>query len=238
MINKNVVIGSGFSSLGAVLGLQKKRKNFKIITGNATKSGEQKNIINLPSRNFDKFKTNIFQSYKINNLRVNTKSNFISYLGFGGLSNLWGKVFNMDVEADTDSKNYLINKLEIKNHKKIHVNKNLKFYRIKEQHFDIKKFYKNLYKNKKKIINETVDKLKYNEKKKVFEVHLTNKKIIKSKNLYLACGIFSSLRLLKTLNKNIFKNKIKLRHSDMCYGIFFVKKKKYKKKYWQRIHIF
>ena len=104
MINKNVVIGSGFSSLGAVLGLQKKRKNFKIITGNATKSGEQKNIINLPSRNFDKFKTNIFQSYKINNLRVNTKSNFISYLGFGGLSNLWGKVFNMDVEADTDSK--------------------------------------------------------------------------------------------------------------------------------------
>ena len=229
MINKNVVIGSGFSSLGAVLGLQKKRKNFKIITGNATKSGEQKNIINLPSRNFDKFKTNIFQSYKINNLRVNTKSNFISYLGFGGLSNLWGKVFNMDVEADTDSKNYLINKLEIKNHKKIHVNKNLKFYRIKEQHFDIKKFYKNLYKNKKKIINETVDKLKYNEKKKVFEVHLTNKKIIKSKNLYLACGIFSSLRLLKTLNKNIFKNKIKLRHSDMCYGIFFVKKKNIKK---------
>ena len=142
MINKNVVIGSGFSSLGAVLGLQKKRKNFKIITGNAIKSGEQKNIINLQSRNFNKFKTNIFQSYKINNLRVNTKSNFISYLGFGGLSNLWGKVFNMDVEADTDSKNYLINKLEIKNHKKIHVNKNLKFYRIKEQHFDIKKFIK------------------------------------------------------------------------------------------------
>ena len=203
MINKNVVIGSGFSSLGAVLGLQKKGKNFIVITGNAIQIGEQKNIINLPSRNFEKFKTNIFQSHKINNLRINTKSNFISYLGFGGLSNLWGKIFNMDVEVDKETKNYLINKLEIKNHKKINLSKNLKFYRVNEQHFNIKKIYKNLFKYKDKIINETVDKLKYDEKKKIFEVHLTNKKIIKSKNLYLACGIFSSLKLLKTLNKKI-----------------------------------
>lgn len=229
MIHKNIIIGSGFSSIGAVLGLNEKKQNFTVVTGKASMSKNVKNQINLPSRDFSKYKNNIFYSYKNNNLKINIKNNFISFLGLGGLSNLWGKIFNLDIKAEYKRKKYLINKLQIKNHRKIILHKKINFYKIKEQNFNIKNIYKNLKKNKIKFISATVEKINYLNKRKVFEIHLTDKKILICENIYLACGVFSTLKLLRTLHKDIFKKKIQLQHSDMCYGIFFANKKYIKK---------
>jgi hypothetical protein len=67
-------------------------------------------------------------------------------------------------------------------------------------------------------------------KKKLFHIYLTDKKIIKTKKIYLASGIFSTIKLINSINKNIFKKKIKLSHSNMQYGISFVNTNIFKKK--------
>lgn len=224
MIHKNIVIGSGFSSLGAILGLQKKREKFLIITGKTIHSEMSENLISLPSRDFNKFKKNIYQSLKNNNLSINIKNNFISYLGFGGLSNLWGKVFNLDIKGSSDNKNYLIKKLKIKNHHEIKLHKKMKFYKLNEQNINLKKLYKKNFNKQLITVSSTVKRIEYDIEKKIFILHLVNNKFLKTKNVYLACGIFSTLKLLRSINKKIFKKKINLNHSDMCYGIFFSKK--------------
>ena len=97
MIYNNLVIGSGFSSLGAVLALIKKKQSFTVVYGKTDYRKDYKSTIKLPSRNFNKFKKNICQSIDNNNLHCNLKNNFISYIGFGGLSNLWGKILNTNI---------------------------------------------------------------------------------------------------------------------------------------------
>ena len=223
MINKNIVIGSGFSALGAVLSLSRKREKFLIIKGTPKFSNRNINLINLPSRNFKKYKANIFQAIQKNKLTVNTKNNFISFLGFGGLSNLWGKIFNYDINCRYKIKKYLINYLNIQEHKKIDLHKEINFYKVNEQNVNLKKIFYKLKQKNCSIINSTVDKIKYNDKINTFFIYLDNNKILKAKNIYLASGIFSTLKLLRSIDNKIFQKKIPLSHSDMCYGIFFVK---------------
>jgi len=224
MMHKNVIIGSGFSSLGAILGLEKKKEKFLIITGKVKPLKKNKNLINLPSRNFDKYKKNIYQSIKNNKLSVNIKNNFISYLGLGGLSNLWGKIFNLDITGNNKIKNELIKTLKLENHTKIDTHKNLRLYKANEQNINLKKKFKNLDKKKFFFINSTVDNIKFDIENQIFNIHLVNNKIIKTRKLYLATGIFSTLKLLNSINKKIFQKNIRLNHSNMCYGLFFVKK--------------
>jgi len=230
MIHKNIIIGSGFSSIGAILGLKKKREKFLVITGKALSKKNDKNLIFLPSRDFEKFKKNIYQSIKNNNLSVNVKNNFISYLGFGGLSNLWGKIFNYDIDGNVYLKNYLKKELKIKDHEELNIHKNLKLFKLNEQNVSLNKFYKSFNKSKLNTINSTVKDLKYDNSQKIFKIYLINNKILKTKKIYLCCGIFSTLKLLRSINKKIYKNRIQLNHSDMCYGIFFSKKPKFESK--------
>ena len=148
MIHKNIIIGSGFSSLGAVLSLNYSKEKFVIIGGKAKTLDKNVNLINLPSRNFSKYKANIFQSIQKNNLIVNRKNNFISFLGFGGLSNLWGKIFNHDIKGNYNIKRQLINYLNLKEHKKINLHKDIYFYKANEQKINLKKIFHSF--NKKK----------------------------------------------------------------------------------------
>jgi hypothetical protein len=226
MLYKNIIIGSGFSSLGAILALQKKNENYLIIAGKANSQKKSKNLIDLPSRNFDKYKNNIYQSLKNNNLSVNIKNNFISYLGFGGLSNIWGKIFNFDIDENNKIKNQLIDILKLKNHTKINIHKNINIYKCFEQDINLKKKFKSLDKKKFIILNSTVEKIKFDIKNKIFKVYLVDQKILKTKKLYLAAGVFSTLKLLRSIDKKIFLKDIELTHSDMYYGIFLKKKKK------------
>lgn len=228
MIHKNIIIGSGFSSLGAVFSLNYSKEKFVIIGGKAKTLDKDVNLIDLPSRNFNKYKSNIFQSIQKNNLIVNRKNNFISFLGFGGLSNLWGKIFNYDIKGNYNIKRQLINYLNLKEHKKINLHKDIYFYKVNEQKINLKKIFHNFNKKKNSIINSTVDKIKYDKELNIFHVYLDNAKILKAKNIYLASGIFSTLKLLRSIDKKIFKKKIELNHSDMCYGIFFVKNSNFK----------
>lgn len=223
MIHKNVIIGSGFSSLGAVISLNYKKEKFVIISGKAKTLDNNVNLINLPSRNFNKYRANIFQSIQKNNLNVNTKNNFISFLGLGGLSNLWGKIFNQNIQGNYDIKRELINYLNLKEHKKINLHNDIDFYKVNEQKINLKKIFNNLNQRRFSIINSTVDKIKYDKKQNTFCVYLDNTKTLRAKNVYLASGIFSTIKLLRSIDKKIFKKKIQLNHSDMCYGIFFVK---------------
>jgi hypothetical protein len=225
MLYKNIIIGSGFSSLGAILALQKKNENYLIIAGKANSQKKSKNLIDLPSRNFDKYKNNIYQSLKNNNLSVNIKNNFISYLGFGGLSNIWGKIFNFDIDENNKIKNQLIDILKLKNHTKINIHKNINIYKCFEQDINLKKKFKSLDKKKFIILNSTVEKIKFDIKNKIFKVYLVDQKILKTKKLYLAAGVFSTLKLLRSIDKKIFLKDIELTHSDMYYGIFLKKKK-------------
>ena len=230
MIHKNIIIGSGFSSLGAILGLKKRGEKCLIITGKVLFSKTDQNLIDLPSRNFEKYKNNIYQSTRNNNLEINTKNNFISYIGFGGLSNLWGKIFNINIEGNNKIRNFLIKQLKIKTNQEINLNHGLKLFRLTEQKITIKEIYKSLDKSRFKTISSTVKKIKFNTKKKIFLIYLFNDQILKAKNIYLASGIFSTLKLLNSLDKKIFRNKIQLNHSDMCYGICFALEKNFKKK--------
>ena len=196
MIHKNVIIGSGFSSLGAVISLNYKKEKFVIISGKAKTLDNNVNLINLPSRNFNKYRANIFQSIQKNNLNVNTKNNFISFLGLGGLSNLWGKIFNQNIQGNYDIKRELINYLNLKEHKKINLHNDIDFYKVNEQKINLKKIFNNLNQRRFSIINSTVDKIKYDKKQNTFCVYLDNTKTLRAKNVYLASGIFSTIKLL------------------------------------------
>ncbi|MDC0608762.1 hypothetical protein OAO75_03105 [Candidatus Pelagibacter ubique] len=231
MIIENLVIGSGFSSLGAIFGLMKKKKKFSLITGKIEKNDNEKNVITLQSRNFEKYKNNISQAIKKNTLNTNIKNNFVSYLGFGGLSNLWGKIFNTDFEDTYSLKEELIEKLNIKNFNKFEEYKKIHLYKAIEQNIDIKKIIYDLKKkNNFETINATIIKIKFNRLKNNFELLTQNNKIITAKNIYLACGIFSTIKLLKSLDeKKFLDKKIQLNHSNMCYCIFFSLKSSLKK---------
>lgn len=104
MIYKKVIIGSGFTALGGLLGLDKIDKNILLVNGKIDNKIQGKNLIKLQSRNFNNFKKNIFQSILNNKMSVNIKNNFLSYLGVGGLSNIWGKIFNFDISGRSDLK--------------------------------------------------------------------------------------------------------------------------------------
>lgn len=70
------------------------------------------------------------------------------------------------------------------------------------------------------------------KKKKYFILKTFDNNYIKTRKIYFASGIFSTIKLLKTLNNKIFyKKKIILNHSDMCYGIFFSSLKKKDKEF-------
>ena len=231
MIIENLIIGSGFSSLGAIFGFLKKKKKFSLITGRIKKNNNEKNIIKLQSRNFEKYKNNISQAIKKNTIDVNIKNNFVSYLGFGGLSNLWGKIFNTDFKDTYSLKKELIEQLNIKNCSKFEEYKKIHLYKAIEQNINIKKIFSDLKrKNNFKTINATVIKIKFNRLNNNFELLTQNNKIITAKNIYLACGIFSTIKLLKSLDEKKFLNKkIQLNHSNMCYCIFFSLKSSLKK---------
>jgi hypothetical protein len=150
MIYQDVVIGSGFASLGAILGLKNKRKNFVIITGKINYSNNNKKVINLPTRNFNKYKKNIFQSLTLNKIEIDIKNNFISYLGFGGLSNIWGKIFNLDIIGNTKIINEILIFLKLNKLKEIQLHKKLTVYKANEQNVNFNNIFDNF--NKKKFL--------------------------------------------------------------------------------------
>jgi hypothetical protein len=225
MIHKYLIIGSGFSALGAIYGLNKKRQSFSIITGYMDKNIKSKNLINLESREFTKYKDEIYQSIKNNNLKCNVKNNFISFLGIGGLSKLWGKIINTRINGNYKYIRILKKELNIKQQKKIYIDKNTNFYLVKENQIQISKLIFQL-KKKRKIIKDTVNSIKFCNKKKYFVIKTINKKIIKSKKILFACGIFSTINIFFKMEKNsLKKNKIDLFHSDLIYGLFLSRKK-------------
>ena len=156
MIHKYLIIGSGFSALGAIYGLNKKRKSFSVITGNIDKKIKSKNLINLESREFAKYKDEIYQSIKNNNFQCNVKNNFISFLGIGGLSKLWGKIINTRIDGNNKYIRILKKELSIKPQKKIYIHKNMNFYLAKENQIQISKLIFQL-KKKNNIIKDTVN---------------------------------------------------------------------------------
>ena len=229
MIHNYLIIGSGFSALGAIYGLNKKRKSFSVITGKIDKKIKSKNLINLESREFAKYKDEIYQSIKNNNFQCNVKNNFISFLGIGGLSKLWGKIINTRIDGNNKYIRILKKELNIKPQKKICIHKNTSFYLAKENQIQISKLIFQL-KKKNKIIKDTVNSIKFCKKKRYFVLRTVENKIIKSKKILFACGIFSTINIFFKMEKeSLKKNKIDLFHSDLIYGLFLSRKKFNKK---------
>ena len=91
---QNLIIGSGFSSVGCALGLIQKNKKLSIVLGQSNKKQNNNFTVKLPTRNFERYSNNINLGFLVNKIRLNKNHNFISYLGKGGLSNLWGQIIN------------------------------------------------------------------------------------------------------------------------------------------------
>ena len=232
----HLVVGSGFSALGTVLGLLSlRKKNIFVINANNKNinSSINTNKIKLISRNFEKYKKEINSSFKINRIISNYKSNFITYLGQGGLSSVWGKLLNTEIIENDKNINFVRKKLKLKKHELIYSNKNFLLFKNQEANLKPFKTLKNLERKKLiKIINTNyIEKIAYNKIEKKFEVFSYKKEKMCTKKLYIASGFFSSIKFIKDLvgEKN-FKQPIKMNHKDMLYGFFLNKKKNFIKK--------
>jgi hypothetical protein len=225
---KNLIIGSSFSSLGGALALIKKKEKATIILGGGggiTKKRNQVFDIKLPTRDWSRYQNNIKSAFYVNNFNVNKKYNFISYLGPGGLSKIWGKVVNTNVPFDNNLINFLITKLKIKVTKISKFKKLISLYQFNNLVLNPIKIFKKYKKNLSIIKNLYVEKIYYDPKNFFFNLILSNKKTIKCKKLYLASGLFSSVSLLKSLfNNNFKKKKINISHNDLVYGFSVVDK--------------
>jgi len=223
---ENVIIGSGFSSLGAALALADKKKSFTVICGSVPKNENYLyNRIKLPSRNFKKYIKNINFSYKINKIVTQKNHNFITYLGVGGLSNLWGKILNTDIKIEKKKINFICKRLNIKKNKIIFKYSNMilcLFQESKLNPFNVL----NSLKNKNLIKTGFVEEIFFDKKKNFFNIKLSNKKkFLKCKKIYLASGLFTTIRIIKNLlGKNFLNRPLKLLHNNMSYGLFISKK--------------
>ena len=226
----HVVIGSGFSALGAVLGLANTKKKKVIVINSDSKNLEflnKESEIKLISRDFKKYKKEINSSYKINRIITSKKSNFISYLGPGGLSTIWGKVLNTEITEKKKNIDLIKKKLKLKNQKKIYNNKNFELFQNYESNLNPLEILKKFERNRIiKIVNQNyIEKITYNTKIKKFEIFPYKKEIIYANKLYLASGFFSNIRFVKNLiEKNNFYQSIKVNHNNMLYGFFINKK--------------
>lgn len=222
---KNLIIGSSFSSLGAALALIKKKEKATIILGGINKKSNEFFDIKLPTRNWSHYKNNIKSAFYVNNFTSNNKYNFISYLGPGGLSNIWGKVVNTNVPYEKNLINFILKKLKIKIIKIPKFKKLISLYQINNLVLNPMKVFRKYKKNLFIIKNLNVVKINYDQKNFIFNLVLSNKKIIKCKKLYLASGIFSSISLLKSLfEKNFKKKKINISHNNLIYGFSIINK--------------
>ena len=69
----------------------------KFITGLLEYNQNNNFTVKLPTRNFERYSNNINLGFLVNKIRLNKNHNFISYLGKGGLSNLWGQIINTKI---------------------------------------------------------------------------------------------------------------------------------------------
>ena len=223
---KNLIIGSSFSSLGAALALIKKKEKATIILGGVTKKSNEFFDIKLPTRNWSHYQNNIKSAFYVNNFNLNNKYNFISYLGPGGLSNIWGKVVNTNVPFEKNLINFILKVLKIKIIKITKFKKLISVYQFNNLVLSPIKIFRKYQKNLSIIKNLHVVKINYDQKNFFFNLVLSNKKIIKCRKLYLASGIFSSISLLKSLfESNFKKKKINISHNNLVYGFSVINKK-------------
>jgi hypothetical protein len=223
---KNLIIGSSFSSLGAALALIKKKEKATIILGGGTKKSNEFFDIKLPTRNWSHYQNNIKSAFYVNNFNLNNKYNFISYLGPGGLSNIWGKVVNTNVPFEKNLINFILKVLKIKIIKITKFKKLISVYQFNNLVLSPIKIFRKYQKNLSIIKNLHVVKINYDQKNFFFNLVLSNKKIIKCRKLYLASGIFSSISLLKSLFEDNFKKKkINISHNNLVYGFSVINKK-------------
>jgi hypothetical protein len=231
----HLIIGSSFTSLGTVLGLlsQKKKKIYVINSNNRNLKTSNDNKIKLMSRNFKEFTHEINSSYKINKILYKKENNFISYLGPGGLSNIWGKLLNSEISEQNKYTKFLIKKLEIKKPLLLYNNKNFLLFKHYESNLIPLKILKNFHKKKLiTILNKNfIENIDYDKIEKKFTIYPHCQKKIHTKKLYLASGFFSNIKFIgKLIGEKNLKQPIKVNHKDMLYGFFINKKKNFSKK--------
>jgi hypothetical protein len=219
---KNLIIGSSFSCLGGALALVKKKEKATIILGCTSKKIDEVFDIQLPTRDWSRYENNIKSAFYVSNFTVNKKYNFVSYLGPGGLSNIWGKVINENVAFSKNMINLLLKKLKIKITEITIFKKYISLYKCNNFVSDPIKILKK-YPKISIIQNVYVVKINYDYEKNFFILFLSNERTIRCKKLYLASGIFSSISLIKSLFKNNFNKKnIGLSHNNLLYGFSLV----------------
>lgn len=199
---ENIVIGTGISSLGAIMSLVKKKKNILVIDSpNIIRTNENETIFcdqNLPINKINNWK------------RLNIKK-ILSIKGYGGHSNVWGgsclrlannefdnwpiKYDELKIYYDKCEKFLKINKLSNQYEKFLHFKNNYKDRQI----FYEKALIAKSFKNKKNTFNtkEVIDDLI--KKKKILILRKNVKKIDK-------IGNKQYLRLIETNKKIFFKN--------------------------------
>jgi hypothetical protein len=220
---KNLIIGSSFSCLGGALAFVKKKEKATIILGCAPKKIDEVFDMKLPTRNWSLYENNIKTAFHVSNFNVNKKYNFISYLGPGGLSNIWGKIINENVAFSRNIINSLIKKLKIKITKNLIFKKYISLYEFNNFVSNPIKILKKYPKKISIIKNVYVVKINYDYKKKSFILFLSDATNIRCKKLYLASGIFSSISLIKSLFKNNFNKKnINISHNNLLYGFSLI----------------
>ena len=178
---QNLIIGSGFSSVGCALGLIQQNKKVSIVLGQSKKKQNNNFIVKLPTRNFVRYSNNINLGFFVNKIRFNKNYNFISYLGTGGLSNLWGQIINTKINFSNKIINLLLKKLRLKENLILKSSKYFNLYEFKKSTINPLKIF-NKYRKKIKLIKHVyVSQIKFNLKKKVFSIFLSNNRIIISK---------------------------------------------------------
>ena len=225
---QNLIIGSGFSSVGCALGLIQQNKKVSIVLGQSKKKQNNNFIVKLPTRNFVSYSNNINLGFFVNKIKFNKNYNFISYLGTGGLSNLWGQIINTKINFSNKIINLLLKKLRLKENLILKSSKYFNLYEFKKSTINPLKIF-NKYRKKIKLIKHVyVSQIKFNLKKKVFSIFLSNNRIIISKKLYICSGIFSSIALVSEMfNYNFKKKFLNINHSELIYAFSIIKFKNF-----------
>jgi hypothetical protein len=225
---QNLIIGSGFSSVGCALGLIQKNKKVSIVLGQSKKKQNNNFIVKLPTRNFARYSNNINLGFFVNKIRFNKNYNFISYLGTGGLSNLWGQIINTKINFNNKIIDLLLKKLRLKENLILKFNKYLNLYEFKKSTINPLKIF-NKYRKKIKLIKHVyVSQIKFDLKKKAFSIFLSNNRIITCKKLYICSGIFSSISLVSEIfNYNFKKRYLNINHSELIYAFSIIKFKNF-----------
>lgn len=214
---ENIVIGTGISSLGAIMSLVKKKKNILVIDSpNIIRTNENETIFcdqNLPINKINNWK------------RLNIKK-ILSIKGYGGHSNVWGgsclrlannefdnwpiKYDELKIYYDKCEKFLKINKLSNQYEKFLHFKNNYKdrqiFYekaliaksfKNKKNTFNTKEVIDDLIKKKKiLILRRNVKKIDKLGNKQYLRLKETNKKIF-FKNLFIGAGPINTSKIIK-----------------------------------------